>query len=132
MKRITRTTALAALAGAAMIPLAMAVPADAATHKAAPSFVPTSGYNLVFGTSHNDTLFGTHGDDAILGFKGNDRLISRGGNDLMYGGRGDDTLVDNAPSFFGFSVVMRGGSGNDVCIGNDADTFLNCETVIVL
>ncbi len=96
---------------------------------------PTSpGYNLILGTRNADTLFGTHGDDAIFGRRGDDRLISRGGDDLLFGNAGNDTLIDNGINFGPFTphVVLRGGFGNDICIGTDNDTFLSCETVIVL
>jgi hypothetical protein len=89
-------------------------------------------FNLIFGSRFDDTLFGTHGDDAIFGRGGNDRLISNGGNDRLSGNRGDDTLIDNGPGFLGQIVTLRGGLGNDVCIGHTTDRFINCETVIVL
>ena len=49
---------------------------------------------------------------------------ANGGADLLLGNRGDDTLIDNQPAFFGNVATLRGGSGNDVCIGNANDVFL--------
>ncbi len=90
------------------------------------------GFNLITGTRHNDTIFGSRGDDAIFAFAGDDRVVTQGGSDVVFGGRGSDTLIDNGPSFFGNVATLRGGSGDDVCIGNTNDRFLNCETVIIL
>lgn len=141
---------IAAVAAAVIAPLAFVAPAAHAGehggdcdptrgYNECPSPPPapgpvSTGYNLILGTRFADTLFGTHGNDAIFGRKGNDRLISRGGDDLLFGNQGDDVLIDNGVNFGPFAphVVMRGGVGNDICIGTDNDTYLNCETVIIL
>jgi Ca2+-binding RTX toxin-like protein len=138
---------LAALSAAVIAPLAFVAPAaHAGEHGGdcdgtrAVNFCPQppeptqQGYNLILGTRNADTLFGTHGDDAIFGRRGDDRLISRGGDDVLYGNQGDDVLIDNGVNFGPFTphVVFHGGVGNDICIGTDNDTYLNCETVIIL
>ena len=139
---------LAAIAAAAIAPLAFVAPAAHAGEHGGdcdpsrgvnfcpsppppPAPVPT-GFNLILGSRGNDTIFGTHGADAIFGFRGDDRLITNGGADTLFGQRGNDTLVDNQPAFFGNVATLRGGSGTDLCIGTTNDVFRSCETVIVL
>lgn len=126
----------AAVIAAAAAPIALLGTAGAANAQGHShiSSVEPNGYNLILGTRANDTLFGTHGNDAMFGRKGDDRLITRGGDDVLFGNQGNDTLIDNGINFGPFvsHVVFHGGIGNDICIGTDEDTYLNCETVIIL
>ena len=128
-----RTLAAAAITAVTALTVLGTVPsADASTGHHHPTRTNDEGFNVIIGTRVDDTLFGTRDADAIFGRGGNDRLVGNGGGDLLFGNRGDDTLIDNQPSFFGNVVTLRGGLGNDLCIGNTNDRFLNCETVIVL
>ena len=61
---------------------------------------------IVKGEDDNDDLTGGPGPQKLLGGEGDDEL---------FGGAGPD--------------VLDGGPGTDVCLGNNKDTFKNCEPV---
>ena len=69
-------------------------------------------YNLVNGTSGNDTLDGTSAEDQLMGLGGDDILNGLDGDDLLDGGIGLDTLTGGAGA-----DKLIGGDGNDVLIG---------------
>src|SRR5678816_2147471 len=48
------------------------------------------GYNVIIGTSNNDTLIGTPGRDCIVGLGAQDIIRGNGGDDIIFGGDGDD------------------------------------------
>ena len=73
-------------------------------------------YNVINGTSANETLNGTSAKDQISGLEGNDTLNGNAGDDLLFGGTGNDTL--------------RGNAGNDTLFGEDGDDFLYGSTGI--
>ena len=77
-------------------------------------FTGTSGDDIVYGMTGNDTLNGGSGDDNLFGQGGADILNGDAGNDILSGGSGADSL--------------NGGSGNDTLrytIGDGIDTVLN-------
>ena len=58
-----------------------------------PAPAPTSGINIIDGTTGNDTLKGTAGVDKISGGTGADLLYGKGGSDQLIGGTGHDKFV---------------------------------------
>jgi Ca2+-binding RTX toxin-like protein len=70
-----------------------------------------AGYNVIVGTSNNNTLNGTAGNDCILGLGAQDTINGNGGNDLISGGNGND--------------VINGGNGNDVINGGTGQDQVN-------
>jgi len=74
---------------------------------------PTSGDDLLVGTSDADDLDALGGDDHLYGLAGDDSLVGNDGDDFLDGGPGDDTLT--------------GGPGCDVFAldpaSSDADTL---------
>ena len=79
-----------------------------------------TAYNLITGTSGNDTLTGTSGQDDIEGLGGNDTLTGNGGDDILDGGAGNDTLYGND----GDDVFYIGAGENQLYGGNGADIFV--------
>jgi hypothetical protein len=97
-------------------------------------FPPTAascpqGYNIILGTSNNDTLIGTNGPDCIVGFGGQDHIDGKGGDDILIGGDGDDVIIGGP----GNDIIVGGSgqdnlsdvSGNDVLIGGDGDDTMS-------
>ena len=86
------------------------------------------GYNVMIGTSNNDTLNGTPGRDCIVGLGGQDILRGNLGDDIIFGGDGDDSIEGQAGNdeiFAGSGQdVVRGGAGNDRLFGEDGDDFV--------
>ena len=81
---------------------------------AAPPVQTQTEFNLIVGTSGDDTLQGTSGADLMIGGDGDDVL--RGGGapsgqfDTLLGGAGDDVIEMNG------QVVAIGGSGGDTFV----------------
>ncbi|MEW5852151.1 MAG: tandem-95 repeat protein [Myxococcota bacterium] len=76
------------------------------------------GYNVILGTSGDDTLNGTSGQDCIVGLGGNDTINAGDGNDFIIGGDGDDNI--NAG---GGNDTVYGEAGNDtLTLGDGNDT----------
>jgi Ca2+-binding RTX toxin-like protein len=89
------------------------------------------------GTNSADTITGTAGDDVIQAREGSDWVDGAGGDDILCGGGDGDQLYGSggADQLFGGKGddVLDGGPGTDTCDGREhdnADTALNCETVI--
>jgi len=82
----------------------------------------TSGADLIFGSSGNDTitdaggsnyLRGDDGNDSVVGGSGFDDINGNLGNDTVAGGLGDDWVVGGKDQ-----DVVRGDAGNDIVYGN--------------
>jgi Ca2+-binding RTX toxin-like protein len=73
------------------------------------SITPTSGNDILYGSSDSDVMLGDAGNDLLEGRAGNDRLAGGAGNDSLYGNAGDDTFV------FGI------GDGQDVATEYDGN-----------
>jgi Ca2+-binding RTX toxin-like protein len=82
---------------------------------------PTSGSDVILGTTGadtinagngNDTVCGLGGNDRLNGGNGNDKVVAAGGNDTANGGAGNDTLDGGAGS-----DTVLGGAGNDAIAG---------------
>lgn len=86
-----------------------------------PQTVP-AGYNIILGTSGEDTLVGTPGKDAIFGMGGHDKLIGFEGDDLLVGGDGNDELLGGEGN-----DLLCGGNGNDSLEGNSGNDCLMGE-----
>ncbi len=100
---------------------------------------PACSYYLAtrVGTNAADTLTGTSGDDVIQAREGIDWVDGGGGDDILCGGGDGDQLYggNGSDQLFGGpgDDVLDGGPGSDFCDGrvhDNADTALNCETVI--
>lgn len=77
-------------------------------------------FNLIVGTSGNDTLNGTSGDDLIVGLGGNDTIRAGNGDDFVVGCAGNDSLFGENGS-----DIVDGGEGNDgIWGGNGNDEYL--------
>jgi Ca2+-binding RTX toxin-like protein len=121
-KRIKQALAVGATA-------AFGIGATTGTASAAPPF------NVIVGTLGPDLLIGTQQNDWIVGRAGNDELVGRRGDDVLLGRRGNDVLRAAAPGGSGQNDsgadILRGGRGNDRCIGDSSDRFSRtCETII--
>lgn len=73
-----------------------------------------SNFNMIRGTTVDDTLAGTDGMDLIFGLGGNDSITGGAGNDCILGGDGAD--------------VIFGGSGDDTILGNAGDDVIKGES----
>ena len=74
--------------------------------------VGTSGDDSLRGTSTNDLIFGLGGNDIVSGASGNDCIFGGDGNDIIYGNEGDDTIYGA-----GGNDILKGQSGRDVVYG---------------
>ena len=75
------------------------------------TFDAKGGRDKVEGNSGNDTISGGGGKDKLIGGAGNDVLNGDGGNDRLLGGKDDD--------------ILNGGKGRDVLVGGAGDDILN-------
>lgn len=66
------------------------------TQASATGLIQNDEYNVVNGTSGNDTLAGTSGGDVIYGLAGNDTIDGGAGGDRLFGGAGKDMLTGGA------------------------------------
>ena len=73
-----------------------------------------SNFNVIKGTTADDTLTGTDGMDLIFGFGGNDNIAGGYGDDCIFGGDGAD--------------VIFGGFGDDTISGNAGDDVIKGES----
>lgn len=81
------------------------------------------GYNVIGGTSGDDTLTGTAGD-------GHDTVFGGLGSDYIVGGNGNDTLVGDLPGAGEnpFPPSTDGSPHTDRCVGSaGTDTSFLCE-----
>jgi hypothetical protein len=60
---------------------------------------------------------GQEGDDDLFGGPGKQKLLGGPGDDELYGESGRD--------------LLNGGKGTDICVGDERDTFKDCESVPV-
>lgn len=101
---------------------------------------PTSGDDVIFGTSAgeeidalagNDTVFGAGGNDTLIGNGGNDELSGGAGRDLLKGGKGSDTAY-YAFAFGGVVASLTDGSGYLVSAGakSDLDRYESIENLM--
>ncbi|KPA19787.1 Serralysin C precursor [Shimia sp. SK013] len=91
-----------------------------------------AGNDTITGLGGADSLLGNAGDDSLLGSAGNDTISGGGGADRIYGGSDDDRLLggngaDTMSGGFNNDTV-DGGIGNDLLRGNGGnDTLLGDE-----
>lgn len=69
---------------------------------------PAGGFNVVNGTSLNDTILGTKQADLITGGAGDDTLRGGAGDDIVRGGAGNDFIYGGAGN-----DRLNGGAGAD-------------------
>jgi Ca2+-binding RTX toxin-like protein len=77
-------------------------------------------YDLLEGTSANDTLYGLGGNDSLYGLDGNDTLYGGSGDDLLRGGWGNDSLLGGTGN-----DNLLGDAGNDYLDGGSGNDYLN-------
>jgi hypothetical protein len=76
-------------------------------------------------TSGNDVIRGTTARDVIIAGRGNDTICARGGPDTIHGGPGRDKIIAGDGM-----DAMLGSSGRDRCLGgNGNDAGGRCETL---
>ena len=80
---------------------------------------PSSGPDVMNGTSADDTISGLAGNDRIRGHDGNDTLFGGQGKDTLDGGAGDDELFGE-----GNHDTLNGGADHDTLTGNDGSDTL--------
>lgn len=68
---------------------------------------PTSGNDIIIGTTESEVLHGGAGDDRLFASGGNDTLFGDDGRDILTGSNGADILI--------------GGTGNDTLLGGPGD-----------
>ncbi|MEL7035671.1 MAG: Ig-like domain-containing protein [Cyanobacteria bacterium J06592_8] len=71
--------------------------------------ITDSNFNIINGTSADDSLRGTNQADFITGNDGDDTLRGRGGDDIIEGGSGGD--------------IISGNGGNDILAADELDRF---------
>jgi VCBS repeat-containing protein len=90
---------------------------------------PTSGNDVLYGYSTNDTISGGDGNDVISGLAGDDILNGDAGNDVLSGDAGNDTLNGGSGNDWlegnTGNDTLNGGSGNDVLHGNSGNDVLS-------
>ena len=82
--------------------------------------VPTTGNDVIWGTTGPDVIYALDGNDVVCGLSGADTIYGGDGYDRLYGGAGTDTL------YGGNSIDdLYGGTGDDTLYGgtssNDSD-----------
>ena len=88
----------------------------------------TTGDDIINGLAGNDIICGLTGDDVLNGGSGSDQILAGGGNDVVNGGRGADLIfggngVDLLSGNNGADEIF-GGVGRDRLVGgNGADTM---------
>src|SRR5829696_6154020 len=107
----------------------------------------TEGTNNIDGTDRSDEIAGGAGDDVIRSFRSSDQLYGDSAADRLYGGPYDDFLqgglgqdvmfggtdddyIDGADGIGG-NDELDGGGGTDHCVGDEGDTFENCDANVV-
>ena len=73
-----------------------------------------SNFEVIYGSSFNDSITGSNANEFLYGEAGNDTINGGGGIDRIYGGEGND--------------VQRGDAGNDVLYGSAGNDQLNGGT----
>ncbi len=76
----------------------------------------TSSYNIITGTTGNDSLSGTNQQDSITGRTGNDFLDGGSSNDILLGQGNRDTIIGGAGN-----DSIKGGSGDDSINGSSGE-----------
>ncbi len=90
------------------------------------SLVASPGFNLVAGSTQDETLSGTAASDELHGRAGNDVLLGSGDADLMNGGDGIDT-ADYSASASAIDIgLMRTGNGGD----SSGDQLVGIERIV--
>jgi Ca2+-binding RTX toxin-like protein len=87
------------------------------------------GRDLIRGLLSSDKLNGDNGGDTLYGNADDDFLQGGVGRDAIHGGPGDDYIdgVDGKAA----NDEIDGGLGADYCVGDEGDTFTNCDGNVV-
>ena len=93
---------------------------------------PTSGADVILGTSGADFIDAGAGDDTICGLGGADMIFAGGGADYVEGGSGADLIFGEGgnDTIFGGSGAddIDGGGGDDEIFGESGDDELDGRT----
>ncbi|MEZ0231476.1 MAG: calcium-binding protein [Methylophilaceae bacterium] len=96
----------------------------------------STGVDIKYGSSSNDSIVGGSSNNHIQGFQGNDTLVGQGQADTLNGGDGSDTLYgnDGADVLIGGrgSDYVDGGRGNDLYVfykGDGVDLLADNDTL---
>jgi Ca2+-binding RTX toxin-like protein len=109
-----------------------------------------NGPDMVIGLAGDDRLTGNNGPDTVKGGRGDDFVSGGKGPDIVKGGRGDDIVWtgksgpgDKGYGGRGNDVVnnfgsgdspglLDGGPGTDKCRGDEHDTYVSCEIIVIM
>lgn len=90
---------------------------------------PTSGADVILGTSSGESINAFGGDDIVCGLGGADTIGLSDGNDRAFGGTGADTVTGGAGNDVikgeGSNDTLGGGAGNDTLKGGDGNDAHN-------
>ena len=82
-------------------------------------------FQVINGTSGNDTINGTDPSNTIYGYGGNDTIGGGGGADYIYGGGGADRIYGKTEALRDtFTNYLFGGEGNDTLVSGVARDIL--------
>ncbi len=82
-------------------------------------------FQVINGTSGNDTINGTGPSNTIYGYGGNDTIGGGGGADYIYGGGGADRIYGKTEALRDtFTNYLFGGEGNDTLVSGVARDIL--------
>ena len=89
---------------------------------------PPQIFDVIQGTSDDDTREGTPQNNVLIGLAGDDILNAIGGEDILFGGSGDDNLDGGMGDDLIYggqgNDLILGGSGNDTLIGEAGQDFM--------
>ncbi len=77
-------------------------------------------FNVIEGTSNNNSILGSSDNDFISGLAGNDNILGNAGDDVIVGGEGNDRLLGNLGA-----DILDGGADNDILISGSGDDILD-------
>lgn len=86
---------------------------DVAAYISTSFALPTSGDDVLYLSSMDDSMSAGAGNDIVYGYAGNDVLLGGDGNDIIYAGSGDD-IIDAGT---GDDVIDLGGGRDQILFG---------------
>ena len=93
----------------------------------------------IAGAAGNDVIEGLLGHDELYGDSAADKLHGSPNRDFLQGGRGPDRMLGGANKDYIDGVdgiagndELDGGVGTDFCVGDEGDTFEDCDGNVVV
>jgi Ca2+-binding RTX toxin-like protein len=75
-----------------------------------------SGFEHIYGSSHDDRLIGDGGDNRLTSSYGADTMLGGAGNDTLIGGFGSDNVAADRLTGGAGTDTLTGGAGADIFI----------------